>query len=216
MTTDSELLRRALISGSEETCSDDQLRYYAEAEGDLESQWQRYIWPWIGELDKRSVIDLATGFGRFGTKFVGLTRDLQLIDHNRACIEHCQRRFAAFAHVRCLRNDGASLAGVEDSSVTLIHSFDAMVHFDSDVVRAYLREAARVLAPGGHFFLHHSNYTGSPGEQLDGRPHRRNFMSRELLAHYALKSGLAVIRQQVIDWGDATALDCLSLLQRPR
>ena len=211
---DTDLLRKALISGSEDTCSEDQLRYYTEAEGHLDHQWREYIWPWIESLDHRRVLDLATGFGRFGTKFVGISRELLLIDHNRPCIEHCQLRFAAFAHVRCLRNDGASLTGVEDSSVTLIHSFDAMVHFDSDVVRAYLREAARVLAPGGHFFLHHSNYTGSPGEQLDGRPHRRNFMSDALLAHYASKSGLAVVRQQVIDWGDTPALDCLSLLRR--
>ena len=46
-----------------------------------------------------------------------------------------------------------------------------MVHFDSDVVRAYLKEFRRILKPGGHGFCHHSNYTGSLVAILRKSPH---------------------------------------------
>jgi hypothetical protein len=40
-------------------------------------------------------------------------------------------------------------------------------------------------------------------------------MSKTLMAHYALKEGLSIVRQRIIDWGGVERLDCLSLLARP-
>lgn len=37
-------------------------------------------------------------------------------------------------------------------------------------------------------------------------------MSKELFEHYAMKEGLAVIKQQVINWGGHENLDCLSMV----
>jgi hypothetical protein len=116
--------------------------------------------------------------------------------------------------VACLVTDGVSLAGIPDGSATLVFSFDSMVHFDSDVVRAYLREFLRVLVPGGAAFCHHSNYTGRPSGDFTAAPHWRNFMSRELFAHYCAKEGLAVVESRVIDWTEP-ALDCLTVLRKP-
>jgi ubiquinone/menaquinone biosynthesis C-methylase UbiE len=98
--------------------------------------------------------------------------------------------------------------------VTLVYTFDSMVHFDSDVIRAYMKEFYRILKPGGHCFCHHSNYTGNPGGDFTTNPHWRNFMSKELFAHYAIKEGFKIIEQKVIDWS-VPNLDCLSLIQKP-
>jgi len=88
-----------------------------------------------------------------------------------------------------------------------------MVHFDSDVIRSYIKEFARVLVVGGHAFAHHSNYTGNPGGDPRCNPGWRNFMSGELFAHYAHKEGLSVIRQKNVDWKcDGTFIDCFTLL----
>ena len=111
--------------------------------------------------------------------------------------------------------DGRSLP-LPDATATFLFCFYSMVHFDSDVVRAYLREARRVLRPGGHAFLHHSNTLAHPGGDFRAQPHWRNFMSRESLAHYALKEGLEVLREEPVDWaGDGSFIDCFSLLWRP-
>jgi hypothetical protein len=83
-------------------------------------------------------------------------------------------------------------------------------------VRAYLCEGRRVLRPGGHAFLHHSNTVAHPGGDFLAEAHWRNFMSKEMLAHYAAKEGLEVVRQEPVDWaGDGSFIDCFSLLRRP-
>ena len=110
-------------------------------------------------------------------------------------------------------NNGYDLQPIPSSSVTLIYCFDAMVHFDSDVVRSYLRDAFRVLVAGGRGFFHHSNYTG--GDDWRANPGSRGFMSAALFSHYAGKEGLRILRQSIIDWGGIRGLDCLTLVERP-
>lgn len=89
-----------------------------------------------------------------------------------------------------------------------------MVHFEQDVVLSYLGDAARVLVPGGRALFHHSNYTAAPGNAYHLNPHWRNFMSKELFASGAIGLGLRVLEQNVLQWGNVPALDCLTLLER--
>jgi SAM-dependent methyltransferase len=97
----------------------------------------------------------------------------------------------------------------------MFYSFDAMVHFDMEIVMAYIREAYRVVRPGGHAFLHYSNYTAAPGGDFRNSPHWRNFMSIPLFTHLALKTGFHVARSQTIAWGGVECLDGMSLLRKP-
>lgn len=218
-----DLRRKAALSGDPYKVSP----YFAEAEPIMSLLWDRLVWPMIHDADFSSVVDLAAGHGRNSALLKDLARHLYIVDINRECIDACKMRFGDAANITYLVNDGVSLHEVRTGSVSLLYCFDAMVHFDSDVVRSYLVEAARVLKPGGRAFLHHSNYTGSPGGDFWLSPHGRNFMSKDLMAHYAIRAGLSIRRQDVIDWGwrfgpnwtlkgyDNPELDCLSLLQRP-
>jgi hypothetical protein len=89
------------------------------------------------------------------------------------------------------------------------------VHFDSDVIRAYLAEFARVVKKGGHVFCHHSNYSSNPTGDFREGIRGRNFMTKELFAHYAAKEGFEIVRQRVIDWlHDNSNIDCFSLLRK--
>jgi SAM-dependent methyltransferase len=128
-------------------------------------------------------------------------------------IEVCKQRFAGRKGIDFLVNNGYDLEPVPDGDVTLVYCFDAMVHFDSDVIRSYLRDTRRVLAPKARGFFHHSNYTG--GHDWRTNPQARNFMTKEMFAHYALKEGLNVLSQQVIDWSDEPKIDCLTLVEQP-
>ena len=97
-----------------------------------------------------------------------------------------------------------------------MYCFDAMVHFDSDVVRAYLREFNRVLRSGGRCFSHYSNYTGNPTGSYRDHPGGRNFMSKELFEHYATKEGLRPVVSQLVTWTeDEGGFDALTLLEKP-
>ncbi|MFC7474381.1 class I SAM-dependent methyltransferase [Dankookia sp. GCM10030260] len=185
--------------------------YFDAAEAGFAPLWP-IIEPFLQEADFTSVLDLATGRGRNAQKLLPLAGRLTLVDIRPENIAFCRRRFANDPRITYIANTGYDLRDVPDASVTLFYSFDAMVHFDSDVVRAYLAEARRVMVPGARAFLHHSNHTG--GEDWMLAPHCRNFMSKALFAHYARKEGLTVLRQDVLDWGGVAALDCLSLLRR--
>ncbi len=209
------LSRIAQTSGHAVIISPEQRRYYEAAELAMDFQWENLIWPFLKGLDFTCVLDLAAGYGRNSAKLLKHANRLIVVDINQECIEYCKQRFKGIDKVVCLQNDGFSLGEVEDNSITLVYTFDSMVHFDSDVVKEYLKEFYRVLKPEGHCFCHHSNYVGNPEGDLDRSPHRRNFMSKELFAHYSLKAGLQIVEQKVIDWGDYPGLDCFTLLTKP-
>ncbi|AKF86679.1 hypothetical protein MFUL124B02_31255 [Myxococcus fulvus 124B02] len=190
--------------------------YYDEVERLIPAAWEKLIWPMIGACDFSTTVDLAAGHGRNTEYLLPLAQRLHVVDINPENIDVCRRRFEGRdSKISYVVNDGTSLAGVPTGSVTLVYSFDAMVHFDSDVVRAYLREFARVLAPDAHAFIHHSNYTASPTGRWMDNPSIRNFMSKELFAHYAHKEGLRVLSQQVLTWDGIPELDCVTLLRKP-
>jgi SAM-dependent methyltransferase len=189
--------------------------YYEHAEPYMESLWQGLIWPIVADFDFTVTIDLACGHGRNTAFLVPLAQRLYAMDVNEENVAFCRARFAGTPQVVPVRNNGLSFDPVADGEATAIYCFDAMVHFDSDVVRAYLVDAARVLRPNGRAFFHHSNYGGAPAGHFHQNPHIRNFMTKELFAHYAAKSGLRVVSQRAIDWADAPELDCLSVVMRP-
>jgi len=163
--------------------------------------------------------DLAAGHGRNSAKLRDVAGTVVIVDINDECLDACRRRFEGDPRFRYVKTDGATLAGVADASITLVYSFDSMVHFAPEVVRSYLRECRRVLVPGGHGFCHHSNYTGNPDGDFRASPHWRNHMSRELFARYCGEAGLDVVRSDVIDWGQPpdfyAGLDCLTVFRKP-
>jgi ubiquinone/menaquinone biosynthesis C-methylase UbiE len=173
--------------------------------------WSHVIGPFLAPYRRYdTVLDLACGHGRNSVFLRAIADRLILMDIQPGNIAVCQQRFEGAANISYIVNDGLVFSGVADHSVDLVYCFDAMVHFDSDVVRSYLSDLTRILAPGGLAFLHHSNYVG--GEDWLIGPANRNFMSKELMAHYAGKECLRVVKQQTIAWSGIDDLDCLSLL----
>ena len=206
---DSEVRRLARYVGDDWK----QQPYYDDAEQYMEKQWQETIWPFIQEANFDCVLDLAAGHGRNSEKLKSLARRIFLVDINQENIDFCRKRFAGDDRFVFLRNDGCSLEAIASNSISLVYCFDAMVHFDSDVVRAYLREFYRVLRPGGLGFCHHSNYTRNPGGNVHDNPGWRNFMSEALFAHGCAKEKLRVIKSRVIDW-TGPGSDCVTLFRK--
>jgi ubiquinone/menaquinone biosynthesis C-methylase UbiE len=189
--------------------------YFDQAEGDTDWHWHDFAFPMIQDCDFSVVLDLAAGHGRNAAKLLELAEKLYIVDVNEENVDFCRRRFHGDARVSFLVCDGISLTGVPDEEITLAYCFDSMVHFDSDVVRAYLGEFRRVLRPGGRGMCHHSNYSANPSaDDFRDNPHWRNFMSRELFEHYCAKEGLVVIRSQLIEWG-IPDLDCITVFEKP-
>jgi SAM-dependent methyltransferase len=122
-------------------------------------------------------------------------------------VDVCRKRFADRLNATAMVCNGFDLQPIPGSSITLVYCFDAMVHFNPDVVKSYLYDTYRVLKPGGRGFFHHSNYTGGPDWKLN--PASRTYMSAAIFAGYAKEAGLSIIRQHVINGDRHADLDCL-------
>ena len=186
--------------------------YFEHAEEAMGRQWDKLIFPFIEGADFSSCLDLAAGHGRNSEVLLNYASKLAVVDFQPGNIEKCKDRLARHSNVSFYVNNGFDLRSIPDKSVTFIYCFDAMVHFDSDIVRSYLKETFRILTMGGQGFFHHSNYTG--GHDWRTNPGSRNFMSKDLFAHYAIKEQLVILNQRVIDWG-TPSLDCFSLIEKP-
>lgn len=193
--------------------------YYADADA---ATWLAPFWqegsPFL-ELFRRlrldTVVELACGHGRHAAQALPLTGRITLVDVLESNIAACRARFGDDPRIGYVVNNGNDLPGIADGGITALFCYDAMVHFELLDVLAYLREAARVLAPGGRALLHVSNSRENPeGGYRDNR-HWRNFGGLDVIRHFAVRRGLRVLEAQTLDWAGEAALDGLLLLEKP-
>lgn len=167
----------------------------------------------FGDLNLRVTAELACGHGRHAQQIYAEVPALVLIDVVQENVEYCRKRFEGAANVAVMQNDGATFRPLPDGFLTAIYSYDAMVHFEYDVVLSYIRDAARVLQPGGRALFHHSNFSAFPGRDHRLNPGGRNFMSQELFVHAARRAGFKLVESLTFDW-DAPNTDCLTLIEK--
>jgi SAM-dependent methyltransferase len=188
--------------------------YFDPAEQDMESQWKGMISPILSNhpIDYSHTVDFACGHGRNAAKLADLAARMTLVDVEKDNIEFCQQRFRG-RPFDFVVNSGFDIRQIIDQDVSFFYSFDAMVHFDFEIMLLYVKEFKRILKVGGHGFVHHSNFTGAPGQNFTENPHWRNYMSKELFFHMCVRNGLRVEEQRVIDWGNDSSLDCLTVFR---
>jgi ubiquinone/menaquinone biosynthesis C-methylase UbiE len=189
--------------------------YHGVAETHIDQQWQDLISPILKEypIDYSKTIDFAAGYGRSTRKFLEHgAAHVTMVDVNPGCIAHVRATFPS-DNTTAVLNDGFDLSALETEAFTFLYTFDAMVHFDLEIVLSYIPEFARVLRPGAYAFVHHSNYTANPGGDFRENPHWRNFLSAGIFKHVATRSGFVVLRQEIFSWGEPDN-DCFTVLLR--
>jgi SAM-dependent methyltransferase len=198
--------------------------YYDRAEKD---DWLTLFWnpklkfrQLFDGLNTNTIVELACGHGRHTARILDDTELINNVEHiypmdiNSENISFCEERFKGYNSVTALTNNGYDFHPLERESVTAIFCYDAMVHFEYDAVISYVEDAFRVLRSGGRALLHHSNYDKSPGANWISNPCQRNFMSKNLFSHIAIRAGFNIIEQVLIDWDDYRRLDCISLIEK--
>lgn len=190
--------------------------YHERARSHMDRHWDDIVWPMLKRynIDYTATADFACGRGRNTEKLRTLAKEVTMIDVNAENIIFCREYFKDDRNIRFVLCSGYTIENVEDESFTFLYTYDSMVHFDIELIIAYLPEFTRTLKKGGTLFVHHSNYTGAPGADFRKNPHWRNYMSRDLFRHLATRAGLKVVSQNVIGWGGVRGLDCLTLCVR--
>jgi ubiquinone/menaquinone biosynthesis C-methylase UbiE len=172
--------------------------YYDDAERSMDVQWSAVIWPLIRGYNFARTLDLAAGHGRNTAKLLECAGTVIAVDINQSNVDFLQSRFDHNSRVHILKNNGADLREVESKSISFVYSFDAMVHFDSDVVRSYIKEFHRIMEPGAHGFCHYSNNYLNPTGSYRDHPGWRNYMSRSLFEHWLAKEGFEVVQSRYL------------------
>ena len=187
--------------------------YYNRAEARIGVWWNdgQLFRVLFDRLDLTHVVELGCGHGRHTEQIKGRSERITMLDILEENVAFCRKRFAGARHITAVVNNGVDFQPIQAESVTAIFCYDAMVHFSPEVLDSYVRDAARVLAPGGRALFHHSNYAGS-GRHYGRNPHARNFMTQKLFASFAARTSLSVEESHILAWGDVPALDCLTLL----
>jgi ubiquinone/menaquinone biosynthesis C-methylase UbiE len=194
--------------------------YYEDAE-----KWTHLFWnpkgnflPLFEKMDLSRTLELACGHARHAEYLLSTygqkIERLFLTDILPSNIHYCMSRIGSHEKVSLFINNGIDFQPMSDKSLTALFCYDAMVHFDRDVVRAYLRDTARVLASGGKALFHHSNYSERPDTSFGQNPHARAYMSTSLFREYAEAENLMVLAQHGFRWGQVENLDALTLIQK--
>ncbi|MEM6672562.1 MAG: class I SAM-dependent methyltransferase [Planctomycetota bacterium] len=209
------------LEGNLDTCStpDRWSEWFEEAEASTQAQWDTVHWHRIKDEDLSTVLELAPGAGRFSERLKEHAKTLYLVDLNEYALNKCRARFAddkGPCEIEYIKTDGVTLPGVADESVTLVFSWDSMVHMDKAVNGAYLKEFARVMKPGAFGLVHHSNHGARSDESdIHKNPHMRSNQSRENFRAQAEAAGLEVPRQDLLDWDGIADLDCVTAFRKP-
>ena len=205
--------------------------------GGSEPLWWGTLMPRIHAfLPAGRILELGPGQGRWSSRLVEHCDELVLVDVAAHALEACRARLGAASGVSFHVGDGHSLPMVASGSIDLAFSFDSLVHAAADVMDAYAAELARVLAPDGVAFLHHSNMAAHRRAAARARrvpdALRRRLTVRGLLVNlYAwraesttaesfaaacARNGLSCFGQELIAWEYGRHLtDVISLVARP-
>ena len=178
--------------------------YFAVAEGRIETEWQKIIWPRIETFDFDVVLELAVGRGRSTERLCRHARKLYAVDVNSNTIAACRRRLrdaSCGCDVVFVVNNGKDLRRIDSGSISTIYCWDSAVHFSREILAGYIGEFARVLKPGGKGFVHHSNLGDGARRNIKSNPHWRSTVDNQFVARACRAHGLIVESQTDIPWG---------------
>ena len=212
--------------------------------GGTEAMWWFVLYPRIHRfLPAATILEIATGRGRWTQFLKGYSQSLIGVDISETCIDYCRARFATETNLKFHVNDGTSLAAVPDGSVDFAFSFDSLVHAEKEVIEAYLVELERKLTPDGVGLFHHSNLGAYPGRLAIMKYYKRlppalrrrvlrqggiesvlsikigwraTSMTAALFRQYCQQAGLKCVSQELINWtGGRCLVDSISIFTRP-
>jgi SAM-dependent methyltransferase len=117
-----------------------------------------------------TVLDIGCGIGRIERVLAPLVGTITAIDVSTGMIEEARRRCRDLANVAFEQCGGRDLAAFRERSFDLVLAVDSFPYLfaaDPEIAAQHLRDAARVLRPGGAVVILNFSYRGD--EEADRR-----------------------------------------------
>lgn len=158
----------------------------------------------VGLQPSDRVLEIGCGTGRVGRWLAERCATWTGTDVSRRMIDHATEAVAGFRNVSFVLLNGYDLSGVDDESQHVVYSSAVFCHLDEWDRYRYVKEAYRVLRPGGRIWFDNINLLSEVGwdifEELSkyepaGRPPRISKTSTpDELECYAKRVGFVDVR----------------------
>lgn len=121
----------------------DQLRFANSYGRYIDSFERSLLNEWLKDVDKFATIDFGCGTGRL------LDFAMIGIDGSAKMLHHAIRKFPDRTLINCLITKTPLVNGIADAAFC----FHVLMHLDIDALHLFLKEAARIIRPGGRLII---------------------------------------------------------------
>jgi SAM-dependent methyltransferase len=109
------------------------------------------------------VLEIGAGVGRVGPAIAPLVKKWIATDVSENMLAHVKERTKQYDNVETVAVNGWDLSPIADESVDLVYCTVVFMHLDEWDRFNYVREAMRILRPGGRFYVDNFNLLGDEG-----------------------------------------------------
>ncbi len=162
-----------------------------------------------GNPRARRALEIGCGLGRLMRHLACWFGEIHGVDVSDEMVRLAREKLAAIPHAHVHVNRGADLAAFADDSFDFVYSYAVFQHIPSrQIVFAYLKEARRVLKPGGIFRF---QVNGLPGMPESGDTWCGVSIAAEEIAWFARENDFQLLALE----GVGTQYQWVTLRKRP-